>query len=346
MSKYPFKDHSRAGLEELFDVRHPGIEQIRERYKSFIDLNRESRLDNRTVAEAIVEAAKNGKAIYIPEGYPMWDESSVFSGNYNGQKVSFELSTPYRFKKFGPEININTTKMGVSEARKSNFHEMIHEKLSDQRAKETMLKGTRGLGYWRPQHKDHVIILWYVFAEGYGYAHQPKLGGRCKVKSRTSDARVFVPSLSQKGRNYDMHILSLPIHKEGGTCNLEILQTEWRGSSCEDVTYREFAGRAPEDEAKIIALRKYSKPEHVSCKHRYSGEWNVYENAGASESPMQAFRYPAPHLLFSKVYDVLKRRTIIGDEKRGRRPTKAQTASACGTVIGLEGPDKMFVFDF
>lgn len=346
MAKYDFTDRSREELYGFFHVDYPRVGAIRKRYKGkFIDLNKETYLDNKTVAEAVVEAAKKGKALYIPEEYPMWDEKSIFSKKFHGEKVSFEISTPYKFKKFGPEININTTKMRVGEARETNFHKLMYEKLSEKKNRELMLEGTRGLGYWRPQHKDHVIILWHVFSEGYGYANQKKLGGGSIIKSRLTDARVWVPSLT-KGQSYDIQLLNLPVHEKDDIYNLEVFQTEWRGSNCEDVIYREFSGRVTEDELKIIAMKKYAKPEHVPCKHRYTAEFSLFMNPDENKPKMQILRYPKPHLFSSKVFNVLKRKTIVGDEKRGERPTKAAISSAYGMVMGLEGPDAMFKFNF
>lgn len=346
MVKYDFKNRSWEELYERFHVEHPRIGKIRERYKGkFIDLNKETHLDNKTVAAAIVEATKRGKALYIPEDYPMWNENRIFSKNFHGEKVSFEISNPYRFKKFGPEININTTKMRVSDARKTNFHELIREKLSEEKNRQLMIEGTRGLGYWRPQHKDHVLILWYVFSEGYGYSNQPKLGKKSVIKSRSADARVLVPSLT-KGPFYDIYLLTLPVHERDDIHNLEVFQTEWRGSSCEDVMYREFSKKIEEKDPRIIAMRKYSKPEHVPCKHRYAAEFRLFMDTDETKPKIQILRYPKMHLFSSKVFNVLKRKTIVGNEKKGKRPTKALISSAYGAVIGLEGPDAMFKFDF
>lgn len=342
--KYEFRNLDWKTLYELFHSDYPQITTIRERYKKFIDLNREAHLTKESVAGGIIEAAKNNTALYIPPDYPFWNQNETFSKTFGNEKVVLKMETPYRFRKFGPEININTTKMGVGAARETDFKEAMYKKLSEKESREQMLEGTRGMGWWRPRQKDHVLVPWHVFVEGFLYANQPKLGGKSKVITMTTDVRVQVPSL-RPHKVYDVYILTLPMHEENNEYRLELFQTTWKGDACEDVIYREMSGKVFEKEPRIIAVAKYSRPEQVICKHSYAAEWKAFENAERRGLPMKSFRHPVPHRLFTKVYNTLKRKTIIGDEKRGERPTKTMITSACGTAIGLERPEAMFVFD-
>jgi hypothetical protein len=354
MSRFPFKDLPYDKLREFFDVGYPTVAQIRERYKDrVIDLNHETTLTRQNVALAIKEAAEKNAMLYIPASFPAW-EGLTFSKKELGKEVSIKVDTPYRFKKFGPEVNINTTRMGVNESREFDFMGTFHRAISNADARAEMLKGTRGIGYWRPRQKDHVIMMWYLFPQGYGFANQKKLGGRAKVKSRLADAKVEVPSFSnidsssgRVRRFYEIDVLTLPVHVEDGFFRQELLQTEWRGARCPDVSYRETKGTVSEDPA-IIAMSKYSRPEHVICKHIYTAEFLLFKQKEPDKPNVLAFRYPVPTLLNSKIFRTLKTGAIRGSPDRGgkrRKLTMAEISSFIGMEAGSLKPEEMFHFD-
>lgn len=354
MSRIPFKDLPYSKLREYFDVGYPTIAEIRGRYGyRFIDLNQETGLTRENAALAIKEAAEKSALLYIPNSFPAW-EAQAFSKKEFGRNVRIEINTPYRFKKFGPEVNINRTRIGVDESREFDFMEAFHRAISDTETREEMLKGTRGIGYWRPRQKDHVIMMWYLFPQGYGFANQKKLGGRAKVKNRLADAKVEVPSFSnidlssgKVRRFYEIDVLTLPVHMEDGFFRQELLQTEWRGARCPDVSYRETKGMIRED-PDIIAMGKYSRPEHVICKHIYTAELVLFKRKEPGEPAVLAFRYPVPTLLNSKIFRTLKMGTIRGSPGRGgkrRKLTMAEISSFIGMEAGTLKPEEMFHFD-
>jgi len=342
---FKFKDLGWDEIREFFSYDAPNISEIRKRYDGrFIDLNKETHLDKKTFASALVEAAKTNSALYVPEDFEFWDKSKIFYKEIGGEKIALEINTPYRFRKFGPEININNTKMTVEEARRTKFHEAIYKSLSDTESRKSMLEGTRGMGWWRPRQKDHVIVPWHVLAEGFIYANQPKLGGTSKILYVSGDARIKVPSTSSRRKLYDIYILTLPATSIERERNLDMFQTSWKGDACEDVIYREMGWKFPDEKPEILSIIKYSRPEQVICKHSYTAEWKACEQLEKNGLSAE-FRYPYPQRLFGNVYNTLKRKTIIGDEKHGKRPAKSMIAPACGMAIGLEGPDQMFIFD-
>jgi hypothetical protein len=113
----PFRTLPPEEMREYFSVDYPTVTEIKSRYgDSFLDLNQESRLSREDVAHAISEVADRKAALYIPEDFPAWEEAT-FSKDYHGRKAVIALDTPYKFKKFGREININTTRLGVNAAR-------------------------------------------------------------------------------------------------------------------------------------------------------------------------------------------------------------------------------------
>lgn len=118
MGLRPFKQHaSYLELREIFVVDYPRIGEIRKRYENrdnyrVKDLNKETKLSRKDVAEAIKEAANNDVLLYIPEDFPPW-ESTVYKkrGKVYDEDVEIEIksSGKYKdptFKQFGPEVTL------------------------------------------------------------------------------------------------------------------------------------------------------------------------------------------------------------------------------------------------
>ncbi len=326
------------GYEEFFDPDLPRVSKIREKYgRRFIDLNQYGGLTHSNIVDAILKAGTSGKALYIPREYAIWERDRVF--RKGGRSIT--INSSLRFKKYGPEVNVTKSTTSVRKIKEQALtpRKAFRQKLEDSDVMDDLLEGSyRGVGWWDPKKRTHRITPFDVFAE----AHKFKdfYGEEMEVGFQHADCYVTVPSLSRPRRKYIIEVRVLPVTEKNDDYLFEWLMTE-STCGCEDHFFKGAQSRLKQDsEAKTFF--KYANPEHTHCRHF----WGVLEKIterSYQDSKALPFRvkFPTVKGLLSP-WHALKTRTLIGNEKRARRPTKADIGILCGKVIGYEGPEKMF----
>jgi hypothetical protein len=95
-----------------------------------------------------------------------------------------------------------------------------------------------------------------------------------------------------------------------------------------------------DEEAKTFF--KYANPEHTHCRHFWGVLGKVTEESYRNPEALKLLtRFPTAAGLLSPWY-ALKTRTLIGDERRARRPLKTEIGILLGKTVGLEGPERMW----
>jgi|GEM_PF-1583092 len=328
-------------FSEYFDPDLPTVSEIRDSYKPerFVDLNQCSGLTHENVADAILQTGRTGKVLYIPEEpvYAVWNRGDVFR---KGGK-SVPLNTPLRFKRYGHEVDVTKSGTSIKEIMEQRLtpRKAFRLKLTDSTVRKNLVEGSfRGIGWWDPKKRTHRITPFDVFAEGRKFMEF--YGNEMEIEFQYADCRILVPSLSRPDRKYIVNVRVLPVIKEGDQYLVEWLMTE-ASCGCEDEFYKGARGKLMEDHTAKTVF-KYANPEHTHCRHFWAAMEKAAEMSYKDQkAPPFLVRFPRATGLLSP-WHALKTRTLIGDGKRARRPTKTEIGILCGKVIGYAGAESMF----
>lgn len=316
----------------FFDYDYPSAREIKERYEGrIIDLNAYSGLTHANVVEAVLTLPRV-HALALPSSYQFWNRSET----YKTGGIDVPLDTPQRFNKFGPEANLNTTKMGVRTASGNNFLPVpaMREAAKDMSVEQAY----RGFGYWGVRTKQHHIMPFEVLAEGRKFYEA--FGKDVKVIYQHGDIYYVVPSASRPDRKYEIHLRPMPT--EG---DFNAAWTETLGDcGCESSAFGEIRSKKKIDDV-YVDLSKYSKGEHVTCRHKRAAyERACEESKKPGMKPVLVGMFPRATGILDPWF-VLKNYTIITDSngRHARRPLKTEDRITLGRVIAYD-PERMFAW--
>lgn len=321
---------------ETFDRSKPTITKIFEEYGGNIrDLGTYNGLKCGQVAEALLEAGRDGRAVVVPAEYAGWDRDSVF--RKNGMEVP--LDTSGRFMRYGPEVNIVPCGVSITEIKQNGLtpQKAMKEKLGSAGTRADLVEGAyRGFGWWNPRNRSHRIVPFDAPVEGRLFSEL--FGGEMAVKYQKADCYITVPSISRPDRKYEMNIRVLPVTAKNQDFLMEWLMTE-ADCMCEDSVFREIKGRMRGD-----TVFKYVNPEMAYCRHVLGALERARTQADAK--PILAW-LPQPTGLMN-AWNTIKNKTVIsyGDNHtKHRKPTRAETNILLGKMTGYAGPGEMFALD-
>jgi len=320
----------------LFDVDRPTVSEIRERHPNPLDLNLYEGVTDEDVADAILTRGRE-RGVIIPREYRFWDREAVVK--QRGKRLP--LNIPQRFRRYGPDVCISkyyTRQKDMKEDRitprkafgslGSYGHELLHG-------------AYRGIGYWNPRSRTHKLIPFDVPVEG--QAFRKLFEDEINIRYQHGDCYVEVPSLSRAGREYIFRLSVLPVTGRKSEFFVEWLMT--RGEcGCEDASFRGMRGKIRQDEEPdaYAGVFKYANPEFQWCRHSWGALEAAQENSFI-DPKAKPFRVKFPEATgLKEPWYVFKTRTLIGDQKRARRPSKAETLIMCGKIIGCMGLGEAF----
>ncbi len=335
-----------------FDITYPPVGQIRAEYN---EKKLEEGISGKNLADAVLTLGEN-EYLVIHDG-DFWDKTIEFN-KYKRDYGTVILDTSEKWKKFGPELNLNRSSITIRDSKKYKFvPERKMGELYDENDKKVMLfgyqdlkwdpeKDYRGVGWYGATTKAHHIVLFDAFVEGQLFADLCE--GRITPLYDKSDIYVEVKSLSRE-KEYPIKMITTPT-----SLNDDWFYTEWQdikgsGCTCPDAAFREMGRRYKRMES-WEKLHKYTKGEFVMCRHwvgtyikqrRDSRKFGNVEEGGVILVDI----FPFPKDIMFKAYDALKNRSVKLTAKGHKRLTKGDIGPTLGkTISHLGGFSNAFIF--
>jgi hypothetical protein len=309
-----------------FDYDFPTAAEIRDRHEgNIVHISAEESWAN--ICDAVLTLQPK-QALEFQER-DFWDKEREFR-KYKVYGVC-RLDTPARFNSFGPEINLNTKSMTITQAKEQKFlPDVLLEKTWDPEDEY------RGIGWWGVVTNQHRLLTFLALVEG--HLLEEKAG--IKVKYQVVDPYHVIDSVSREDREYE-----IMLHFAPSTTEDNWVYTEWTDMhghcGCEDSVYRESRKRYDEWTVRF----KYVSGEETSCRHKIA----VYKRARKlshkkGRKPLVVDIFGTPTGLMEP-WNILKNRTYISDSSGLRRPIKTEANILLGKLIGYAGAHEMLKYD-